>query len=228
MTPFGKHEHVLNYTANRYHLLRPKSVGPTSELIRECEPFTVQEWEEFYWENAHTKTKAPFKITEEYIDEIGERLYVKMVEFVAPEFMSSFEEITVEECKQYIKDVTIRRSYEGYHSESVVYRVLSNEFDGSIRFVETDSVTDSAMGVDYEGLVEGSHKRIGLQVKPISSKKRSQGLTYTEWSEKAFKKYEEKYGGKVFVVLTKKEGKKHVIVNTEIIGQIQDWLQLHV
>ena len=56
---FGKKEKVLNYTSNTYHLTRPKKVGAVMELIRMCQPKSFEDWEKFYFEKAHTKTKEP-------------------------------------------------------------------------------------------------------------------------------------------------------------------------
>lgn len=46
---FQGKEHVLNYTAQRYGLTRPNKVGSVMELIRKCQPKTIQDWEVFYW-----------------------------------------------------------------------------------------------------------------------------------------------------------------------------------
>ena len=45
-------ETLLNYGLNRWALNKASSIGKTSELIRKCSPFTLQEWEEFYFKNA--------------------------------------------------------------------------------------------------------------------------------------------------------------------------------
>jgi hypothetical protein len=34
-------------------------------LIRECQPKTFEEWEQYYFEKAYTKTKVPVKVTKE-------------------------------------------------------------------------------------------------------------------------------------------------------------------
>lgn len=82
---FGKKEKVLNYATQTYQLSRPNKVGAVMALIRECQPKTFEEWQEWYFENAHTDSKKPSKITKESLDELGERLYVKITEVVIPE-----------------------------------------------------------------------------------------------------------------------------------------------
>ena len=75
---FGKKEKVLNYACQTYQLSRPNKVGMVMALIRECQPKSIQEWESWYFENAYTKLKNPTKVTKETLDELGERLYIKL------------------------------------------------------------------------------------------------------------------------------------------------------
>ena len=81
---FGKKEKVLNYTCQTYQLSRPNKVGAVMSLIRECQPNTIQEWEQWYFENAFTEAKMKTKITKECLHELGERLYEKITEVVSP------------------------------------------------------------------------------------------------------------------------------------------------
>jgi hypothetical protein len=53
-------------------------------LIRECQPKTIEEWESWYFENAQTAGKNPFKITKENLGELGERLYEKITAVFIP------------------------------------------------------------------------------------------------------------------------------------------------
>jgi hypothetical protein len=55
---FGKKEKVLNYTCQTYQLSRPNKVGAVMTLIRECQPKTIQEWEQWYFENAYILSKV--------------------------------------------------------------------------------------------------------------------------------------------------------------------------
>ncbi len=43
-----KRETLLNYGMNRWGLNKAASVGPISELIRQCAPDTFEDWEDFY------------------------------------------------------------------------------------------------------------------------------------------------------------------------------------
>ena len=62
---FGKKEKVLNYACQTYQLSRPNKVGSVMALIRECQPKSFNEWENWYFQNAFTDSKAPIKITKE-------------------------------------------------------------------------------------------------------------------------------------------------------------------
>ena len=59
---FGKKERVLNYTCQTYQLSRPNKVGAVMALIRDCQPSSFDEWQSWYFENAHTAGKNPTKI----------------------------------------------------------------------------------------------------------------------------------------------------------------------
>ncbi len=76
---FGKKEKVLNYATQTYQLSRPNKVGAVMALIRECQPNTIDEWEQWYFKNATTVGKNTFKITKESLRELGERLYEKLL-----------------------------------------------------------------------------------------------------------------------------------------------------
>src|SRR5690554_6841675 len=118
--PFGAKEKVLNYASNTYQLTRPRKVGAVMALIRECQPQALDEWETYYFERAYTATKEPVKVTQELLDELGERLYAKITEVVIPEWTKAFEDLTIEDCKEYIYQVTIVRTYDGFLLEKSV------------------------------------------------------------------------------------------------------------
>jgi hypothetical protein len=222
---FAGKEHVLNFTATRFQLTRPKAVGPTMELIHRCKPKSMSEWVQFYWKNAFTATKKPVKITKEILDELGERLYIKITEVVIPEWTKAFDEITLDDCKEYILDVTLNRTYDGFHRESAVYRELAVAFDGVVKFEKTDGETDSSLDVDYIGVVIKNYKTLGIQVKPISVRGAQRGYSLTDRVRNNFRRFEEDNNAKVFIILVKREGKKSVIVNKDVIQEIQAYVE---
>jgi hypothetical protein len=92
---FGKKEKVLNYACQTYQLSRPNKVGSVMALIRECQPKSFEQWEKWYFENAITDGKTSSKITTESLEELGERLYVKIKEIVIPEWTEAFNQLTL-------------------------------------------------------------------------------------------------------------------------------------
>ncbi len=118
--PFGKKEKVLNYTSNTYQLTRPNKVGTVMALIREYQPKALSDWEDFYFENAVAKNKDKLKITKGTLDELGERLYAKITEVVIPEWTAAFQDLTLQDCKDYIYQVTIVRTFDGFLLEKSV------------------------------------------------------------------------------------------------------------
>jgi len=222
---FGDKEQVLNLTAQRFQLTRPGAVGPTMELINECNPKSLAEWKEFYFTNAYTRKKESDKITDDLLKKLGQKLYDKIQDTVKPIWIKAFNDISLEDCIDYIYDVTLERSYDGFHRENVVYRELSIFFENKIIFEKTDSVTDSAWSIDYIGHIIGSPIKIGIQVKPPSAKANSSGYSIANRNLGNYQKFKDEFGGEVFEVYTKKAGKKDVISNREVIDELSNYLK---
>lgn len=217
--PFGKKEKVLNYTSNAYQLTRPSKVGAVMALIRECQPKTFEEWQLYYFENAFTKTKIPIKVTREILTELGERLYEKITEVVIPEWTEAFKQITKQDCYDYVYEVTVPRTYDGFLTEkSVINDFLAKKFP-EIIFEESDSDLDHSGDVDYIGKV--GIKAFGIQIKPITGNSNFGNYKLTERMQANFDAFEEKYGGKVFVVFSSKVENKKEIQNKEVIDEIK-------
>jgi hypothetical protein len=218
--PFGKKEKVLNYTSNTYQLTRPNKVGEVMALIRECQPKALEEWEKFYFDKAYTKSKNPTKVSQETLDELGERLYSKITEVVIPEWTAAFEDLTLQDCKDYIFQVTVIRTYDGFILEkSVINDGLAKAFP-DIEFEESDPELDHAGDIDYIGKI--GDKAIGIQIKPITASANFGNYNITERMSLSFQDFEEKYGGKVFVVFSARSGNRKDIVNKEIIEEIRN------
>lgn len=217
---FGKKEKVLNYATQTYQLSRPNKVGAVMALIRECQPKTIEEWEQWYFENAHTDGKTVVKITKENLEELGERLYVKIKEIVIPEWTEAFHLLTLQDCIEYIINLTINRTFDGFIREkSVVEDNLSKEFP-QVRFEESDPQLDHAGDIDYLGWV--GEKAFGIQIKPITSRANFGNYSSTERMKASFTDFSKKFGGNVFVLFSEKEK----IKNEEVIAQIAAEIEL--
>jgi hypothetical protein len=198
--PFGKKEKVLNYASNRYQLTRPNKVDAVMALIRECQPKALEEWENYYFEKAYTKT-----------------------EVVIPEWTAAFEGLTLQDCKDYIYEVTIVRTYDGFLLEkSVINDGLAKIFP-DIEFGESDPELDHAGDIDYLGKV--GNKAFGIQIKPITANANFGNYKITERMSTSFQDFEKKYGGKVFVIFSTRTGDKKVIVNKEIVEEIKNEIE---
>jgi hypothetical protein len=213
---FGKKEKVLNYACQTYQLSRPNKVGSVMALIRECQPKTIEDWEKWYFENAITDGKTHSKITKESLEELGERLYVKIKEIVIPEWTEAFSQLTLLDCVDYIYNLTINRTFDGFIREkSVIEDNLAKIFP-NVKFEESDPELDHAGDIDYLGRVE--QKAFGIQIKPVTAKANFGNYSATERMKASFSDFSNKFGGQVFVVFSIDDK----IKNEEVVAQIRE------
>lgn len=211
---FGKKEKVLNYATQTYQLSRPNKVGAVMALIRQCQPKTIEEWEKWYFENATTDGKSPVKITRATIEELGERLYVKIKKIVIPEWTEAFNQLTLQDCIDYIHNLTINRTFDGFIREkSVIEDNLAKAFP-DVKFEESDPELDHAGDVDYLGWV--GERAFGIQIKPVTAKANFGNYSVSERMKAGFENFTKKFGGQVFIVFSVDEK----IQNKDVIKQI--------
>lgn len=213
---FGKKEKVLNYATQTYQLSRPNKVGQVMALIRECQPKTFDEWEKWYFKNALTNNKDKTKITKGLLDELGERLYDKITSIVIPEWTEAFNQLTLEDCKEYIYNLTINRIYDGYIREkSVIEDNLAKVFK-EVNFEESDPELDHAGDIDYLGFV-GDYA-FGIQIKPVTAQANFGNYSPSERMKNSFESFKKKYKGNVFIIFSVKGEIEH---KEQIINDIQ-------
>ncbi|SMC60087.1 MjaI restriction endonuclease [Desulfocicer vacuolatum DSM 3385] len=210
-----RRETLLNYAMNRWGLNKAYSVGATSELIRSCAPGTFDEWEAFYFEFARQKKKDGIGITREYISDLGRKLYVKLSEVVQNEL----ESISEQECIDYVYNLVLNRTYEGYRTEiETIYGQLEGCLDYKIQPAPDE--WDRHFGVDFFIQVKDAY--LGLQIKPISAENSINNYQWVEIHRKKHLKFQKKFLGKVFFVYSiKARGKKKTIYNVEVIDEIK-------
>lgn len=212
---FGNKERVLNYACQTYQLSRPNKVGAVMALIRQCQPTSYEEWKDWYFENAYTNGKNTTKITHDTLKELGERLYAKITEIVIPEWEAAFRELTLQDCIDYIYNLTINRTYDGYLREkSVVYDGLAKIFS-DIKFEESDPELDHAGDIDF--IAKIGENQIGIQIKPVTATANFGNYSLTERMKTSFESFKEQFGGNVFIVFSL-DGE---IANKEIIEEIR-------
>ncbi|HNI45286.1 MAG TPA: MjaI family restriction endonuclease [Chitinophagales bacterium] len=213
---FGKKEKVLNYACQTYQLSRPNKVGAVMALIRECQPKSFAEWENWYFENAVTDGKHHTKVTHESLTELGTRLYSKIVTIVIPEWQEAFNTLSLQDCIDYVYNLTINITYDGYVREkSVVNDGLAKLFP-HIKFEESPPELDHAGDIDYIGFVD-QQKAFGLQIKPITAKSNFGNYSISDRMKTSFQDFEDDYGGKVFILYSL-DGE---IANKDVITAIQ-------
>lgn len=213
---FGKKEKVLNYACQTYQLSRPRNVGAVMSLIRQCQPQTITEWETWYFDNAVTDGKWANRVTKADLDELGERLYEKITTVVIPEWQEAFRQLTPDDCVDYIHNLTINRTYDGYIREkSVIYDGLAKLFP-DVKFDESPPELDHSGDVDYLGYV--GDKAFGIQIKPTTAKSNFGNYSVSERMKGSFAQFTDEYSGKVFIVFSL-DGE---IGNPEIIEEIAD------
>ncbi|MCB5245918.1 MAG: MjaI family restriction endonuclease [Candidatus Cloacimonetes bacterium] len=198
-------EWILNQANMRWGLTRKNKVGAVSELIRKCSPKSLQEWEYYYYENAFPK---------EHLEELGMRLYIKISEVCA----SEIESITEEDCINFIINLVINRTYDGYQSEiQTIYGQLQNEL--GVKIEPAPDEWDRRYNVDF--FIKVKDKYIGLQIKPAGYAYIPQIINELEFQKKTHTKFTAQYGGKVFYIISITEGKKKIIQNTEVIEELK-------
>ena len=200
-------EWILNTTMNRFQLNFKRNVGATSESIRKCSPKTIEEWESYYYKNVFPKS---------HLEDLGRKLYIKITEVV----QSELDLITEQDCIDYIIDVVIRRTYEGYNTEiKTIYGQLQDAI--GINIESAPDKWDRLYNVDFYIRIKEKYY-IGLQIKPVNK-----GIQLPE-IHKEYKnqlithsKFTEKYKGNVYYVFSEKSERKKIIKNVEVIDDIK-------
>lgn len=200
-------EWILNSVMNRFQLNFKRNVGATSESIRNCSPKTLTEWQEYYFANIRTK---------EHIEELGRKLYTKITEVI----QSEVEAITVDDCINYMKELVIDRTFDGYMTEILtVYRQLEKML--GVKIEPAPDEWDRLFNVDF--FIKIGEKYIGIQIKPIGSGRQLPEIFKERGIQHATHvQFTERFGGKVFYIFSQKEGERKVIKNIEIVGEIQN------
>lgn len=136
-----------------------------------------------------------------------------------PEWTEAFRQITLQDCHDYIYEVTIPRTFDGFMTEkSVITEGLSKTFP-EVVFEESDADLDHAGDVDYIGKV--GNKAFGIQIKPVTANANFGNYKPSERMQANFEAFEEKYGGKVFMVFSAKGKNKKEIQNKEVLAEIR-------
>lgn len=192
---------------NRFQLNFKRNIWPTSESIRKCSPKNLDEWREYYFRNVKPK---------EHIIELGKKLYTKITEVIQAEI----SDITEQDCIDYIIQLVIDRTYDGYITEiQTIYGQLQEIL--KIKIEPAPDEWDRLYNIDF--FIKINDKFIGLQIKPISfgsGTQLPQIFKEKNIQNKTHKKFTKIYGGKVFYIYSIKNREKKEIFNKEVINEI--------
>ena len=143
-------EWILNQANMRWGLTKKNKVGAVSDEIRKCAPKTIGDWDEYYYNNVYPK---------EHLENIGRTLYTKISEVCQAEI----ESIEEQDCINFIKNLVINRTYDGYQSEiQTIYGQLQNIL--GVKVEPAPDEWDRGYNVDF--FIKVKDKYIGLQIKP--------------------------------------------------------------
>lgn len=200
-------EWILNSATNRFQFNFSKNVGRVAEEIRKCSPKTKEEWENYYYKNVRSK---------EHLIELGRRLYTKITEVLRAEI----DEITEQDCIDFIINLVINRTFDGYMTEKeTIYGQLQDIL--GVKIEPAPDEWDRLYNVDFFIKVDG--KFIGLQVKPAFGVSHiTQIYQEREQQAKTHEEFSAKYTGKVFYVISIKENGRKKIYNREVIDEIKE------
>lgn len=213
-------EWILNIATNRWGLNKKNSVGPVALWIRECQPKTVSDWEEYYFRKLRDflKEKGMNFEPEEYITHLGLKLYIKISETLAAEI----DEVTENDCVDYIRNLLINRTYDGYQNEvKAIYEYLENLL--GVKIHPAPDKWDRLYNVDF--FIKTDDKLVGLQIKPLTYEQLPEIHKWREWLERTHKKFKNEQGGEVFIIFTTTKDRKKVIHNIEAIDKIKELLE---
>ncbi|WP_039766698.1 MjaI family restriction endonuclease [Caldicellulosiruptor sp. F32] len=217
-------EWILNMATNRWGLNKKDKVGPVAKWIRETAPKNLEEWEKAYLklveENILKPQNLEFSSAEEYLKELGRKLYIKITEVI----QSEIDDVTEEDCINYIKQLVINRTFQGYLTEKeTIYGKIEKLLN--VKIYPAPDEWDRLYNVDF--YIQINNKYIGIQIKPITYEHMPQIHNWIEWLSQTHKKFSEEYGGKVFVIfsITNEDGKKEIYNENEIIKQIKQEIE---
>jgi hypothetical protein len=198
-------EWILNQANMRWGLTKKNKVGPVAELIRKCAPTSLQDWEEHYYQKVYPK---------QHLEELGKKLYIKITEVCQAEI----ESVTEEDCINFIVNLVIGRTYDGYQSE---IQTIYGQLQQALGVIVEPAPDEWDRGYNVDFFIKVKDSYIGLQIKPGGYAYIPQIINELGFQKSTHEKFTAKYGGKVFYIISITEGKQKIIHNPEVIEKIK-------
>ncbi len=216
----GKQIH-LNAATNRFQLNQKKAVGDVSVLISMASPYTEKDWEEYYF--SHSKSRKE-------VEDLGSRLFTRIQDTILPEIKS----ISEQDCKDYIKDLLIKKTFEGRKARyQILYGQLFGETGKSFKFLPNDAnewpknAEDwriRTFHIDYFHYDVDADLLIGIKVCPQSMALSSDPTVVQarRGIEQTHHEWEQKEAGRFFILYYVGDKDQARIINTEVLLEIRD------
>jgi hypothetical protein len=199
-------EWVLNSAINRWQLNYKRNVGPTSESIRACAPRSLDQWREYYFKNVRS---------ESHLEDLGRVLFQR----IQVDLIAEIESVTEQNCIDYVKNLIINRTFDGYETEiGTVKGILERQL--GLQLQPASDVWDRIYAVDY--FLEVSGKFVGLQIKPGGTKVVLPVFAkYVKIWQECHARFSQQYGGRVFFVHSVGSRGAYELENPEVVEEIR-------
>jgi hypothetical protein len=202
-------EWILNSAINRWGLQKKRMVGAVSDEIRKCSPKSQTEWEKYYYKNVFPK---------EHLIDIGRKLYIKISEV----FRAEIDDVTEQDCIDYVINLVINRTFDGYITEKkTIYEQLQDILQ--VKIEPAPDEWDGLYNVDF--FIKINEKFIGLQIKPAGYAFIPQIISEHIHQVETHKKFTAQYGGKVFYIISVKEGDKKRFIMLKLLKKLNKKLK---
>ncbi len=177
-------------------------------------PSTNEAWTQWFLEEPIIPGSQKLLATEEILKELGERLFSDLKDMMPQEGAFALQQVTKQDCINYIRTLTINRNFHGYMRQpSVVFDNLAHQFP-NVRFEDSEPETEHSCDIDFLGHV--GDKAFGLQIKPVTAKANFGNYSPSDRMRASFQDFTEQFGGKVFLVYSL----KGEVANAEVVQQI--------
>jgi len=133
------------------------------------------------------------------------------------------EEITEQDCIDYMVQLVIDHTFDGYMTEiKTIYGQLEKELQ--LKIEPAPDEWDRLFNVDFFIKIKDNY--IGIQIKPVNQGiQLSQIFKEKELQLETHEKFTKQYGGKVFYIFSSKVGEKKEIRNKEVIAEIKQEIE---
>jgi hypothetical protein len=134
---------MLNFAMNTGRYNDTRKLGNVMSIIRKQMPKSIREWESYYFSNVRSR---------DYVRRLAGQMATRYA-------------LPVTDCADYMRDVIIRRTYDGYVHEVMALAILKREVNPFIQFAPDE--WDARYFIDFY-FVDADGLYVGIQLKPES------------------------------------------------------------